>query len=238
MVNATEGWAVGGAGTILHYSNGTWETYTSPTSRDLYSAYMVNSTLGWATGRGGVILKYTLGDLQSSQSSTKCGEILFEIDAANIDALKTVPEAEIPEEGRPPVDFICDLFSINITNLTPGQKVNLTLTFPEPVPTDTEFWKHGPTIADPTPHWYQIMFEDNDGDNVIKVQFQDGGTGDGDLTVNSVINDPSGIGIPIPPPVPVGGILDGVFNFSSIIIAGISTVVLSIGIAFKKEHRK
>jgi photosystem II stability/assembly factor-like uncharacterized protein len=60
MVSASEGWAVGDGETILHYSNGSWSTVTSPIT-NLYSVSMVNAGEGWAVGESGTILNYTSG---------------------------------------------------------------------------------------------------------------------------------------------------------------------------------
>jgi photosystem II stability/assembly factor-like uncharacterized protein len=199
MIDVNEGWAVGGGGTILHYTSGTWNKYTSPTSRRLYSVFMINSTEGWAVGEEGSILKMTEVGTQVMNLSAPCGVVIFQVDEGLIEDLTSVPVEATPLEGRPPVNFPCDLFSFNITGLTPGQKVSITVTFPNPVPTDAEYWKYGPTLENPAPHWYQVPLQDNDGDNVIILEFQDGGIGDNDLTADGVIMEPGGIGIPHPP---------------------------------------
>ncbi len=236
MVNSTEGWAVGGSGTILHYTGGTWNNYTSPTTKDLFSVFMVNSTEGWAVGHRHILKYSESGGAQIMELSTKCGDVLFEVDAGNIENLTSVPAENMP--AKPSMDFICDFFSFNITELTPGQTVNITITFPNPVPTNATLWKHGPTTANPVPQWYQVPFGDNDGDNVIIVQFQDGGVGDNDLTANGVIMEPSGIGIPYPPPpLPLAGELvpNNLTSISTLLIAGISTIAVILAIVNKKN---
>jgi len=61
MVSGSDGWAVGSAGTILHYSGGSWSLYaTSPTTNHLYSVFMVSGSDGWAVGRYGTILHYSI----------------------------------------------------------------------------------------------------------------------------------------------------------------------------------
>ena len=61
MVTPSDGWIVGDGGVILHYSGGTWNSYTSPTTTDLNSVFMVSSTEGWAVGLNGLILHYSEG---------------------------------------------------------------------------------------------------------------------------------------------------------------------------------
>src|SRR5215469_8642620 len=50
MVSATNGWAVGDYGTILHYTGSQWTQVNSPTFNDLYSVAMVSASEGWAVG--------------------------------------------------------------------------------------------------------------------------------------------------------------------------------------------
>lgn len=57
MVSADEGWAVGDAGTILHYANRIWTPVTpSPTPNPLYSVSMVSAGEGWAVGASSLII--------------------------------------------------------------------------------------------------------------------------------------------------------------------------------------
>ena len=57
MVDASDGWAVGFNGAILHYSSGSWALVPSPTSNNLRSIFMLSSSDGWAAGDGGTILR-------------------------------------------------------------------------------------------------------------------------------------------------------------------------------------
>ena len=52
FVNASDGWAVGFGGTILHTTNGgaTWTVQNSGTTSDLYGVAFVNASDGWAVG--------------------------------------------------------------------------------------------------------------------------------------------------------------------------------------------
>jgi hypothetical protein len=56
-----EAWAVGDAGTIVHWNGNSWTTVTSPTASHLHSVAFNNVTNGWAvggSGDSGVILHY------------------------------------------------------------------------------------------------------------------------------------------------------------------------------------
>jgi hypothetical protein len=61
MMSASEGWAVGTGGLIVHYSQGTWTRVASPTSQALQSVAMVSAAEGWAVGDHGTVLHYARG---------------------------------------------------------------------------------------------------------------------------------------------------------------------------------
>lgn len=83
MVSANEGWAVGGGGTILHYSNGSWQIAPSPTSRILRSVAMVSASEGWAVGDFGTIVHYAAGTWQAVASPTTNGLLSVYMVSAN-----------------------------------------------------------------------------------------------------------------------------------------------------------
>jgi hypothetical protein len=65
MVSASEGWAVGDSGTILHYTGGSWQSVENPTSSTLTSVSMVSANEGWAVGPFDTILHYKEGSWQT-----------------------------------------------------------------------------------------------------------------------------------------------------------------------------
>ncbi len=58
MVSATDGWAVGSGGVILHWDGHNWTMAPSPTSSPLSSVAMVSATDGWIVGGFGTILRW------------------------------------------------------------------------------------------------------------------------------------------------------------------------------------
>ena len=136
-------------------------------------------------------------DIQSryfsfTKTATESGTAHFSTDNGNIQNLTAVPEAALPSEGKPNLQFPHGFFSFNITGLTTGQTVNVTIILPEDMPKITQYWKYH------TPEgWYQIPLGSNDGDNIITVQLTDGGTGDDDGDANGVIVDQGGPGTPL-----------------------------------------
>ena len=123
------------------------------------------------------------------QSATGTGNVSFVSDSGTIEDLTALNESDLPEENTA-IDFPHGLFSFNITGLSDGETVNVTINFPQDIPTTTEYWKYH------TPEgWYQIPMGSNDGDHIITIQLTDGGIGDDDGIANGVIVDQGGPGV-------------------------------------------
>jgi type II secretory pathway pseudopilin PulG/subtilisin-like proprotein convertase family protein len=141
----------------------------------------------------------------------------------------------------PDLDFPHGFFNFTIEGLADGGTVEVTITLPGDMPTTTEYWKYGPTVANPVNHWYQIPLGDNDGDNVVTITITDGGDGDYDLTANGAITEPGGPGQPPPPPpVPIGGIIVPVnkLEFVASWLALAALVVLAaLAVALARRRR-
>jgi hypothetical protein len=58
FISPTQGWAVGVAGILWHYSGDTWSKVIGPTSNHLYDVLLLSTTNGWAIGDAGTILHY------------------------------------------------------------------------------------------------------------------------------------------------------------------------------------
>ncbi|CAD6491548.1 MAG: von Willebrand factor type A domain protein [Candidatus Argoarchaeum ethanivorans] len=134
----------------------------------------------------------------SVETATGTGTAYFASDAGTIEDLAALNESDLPEEN-PNVDFPHGLFSFNITGLSYGETVNVTINFPEDIPTTAQYWKYNASSGE----WYQIPIGSNDGDNIITIMLQDGGIGDNDGVENGIISDPGAPGVPSAPPVPV-----------------------------------
>ena len=125
------------------------------------------------------------------ETATGAGTAYFELDNGVIEELISVDESTLPSEGKPDLEFPYGFFSFEITGLSPGQTVTVTITLPSDTPVGTQYWKYH------TPEgWYQIPIGDDDGDNVITIQLTDGGLGDDDGEANGIIVDVGGPGIP------------------------------------------
>lgn len=92
------------------------------------------------------------------------------------------------------------LVDLRLTTGAVGSAATVTLTYPNPLPPGTVYWKYGRTTANPVAHWYQFPGAVIAG-NTVTLTLTDGGDGDDDLTPNSVILDPGAPGVP-------GGVAD------------------------------
>jgi photosystem II stability/assembly factor-like uncharacterized protein len=91
MVSRDEGWAVGGGGSIFHYSGGAWMIAPSPTTAQLRSIAMISATDGWAVGENGTILHYTGGVWSTVASPTDS----FLYSVAMVSAMMAGPLAKL-----------------------------------------------------------------------------------------------------------------------------------------------
>jgi uncharacterized repeat protein (TIGR01451 family) len=125
------------------------------------------------------------------ETATGTGIACFDTDSGTIEDLVAVDESTLPEEGKPELVFPHGFFSFNITGLTQGQAVVVTLTLPDNVPVGTQYWKYHASEGG----WIRIPMGSDDGDNEITITLVDGGWGDDDGTANGVIVDQGGPGV-------------------------------------------
>lgn len=107
-----------------------------------------------------------------------------------------------PPAGSSPqgITFPFGLFDFAMLGCAPGGPVTITITYPQPVPAGAQYWKYGPTAANPAPHWYIIPATFSG--NTVTFTLTDGGLGDDDMTANGIIIDQGGPGIPPGGPIP------------------------------------
>jgi hypothetical protein len=155
-------------------------------------------------GTVGGLTIYAIKAVESeTATATGTGTAYFDADPSILDNLTPVSESELPEEGKPDLEFPHGFFSFDITLPAGHTTAIVTMTFPSPLPVGTQYWKYGPTPSDPTDHWYQLLVGDNDGDNVITITLVDGGLGDDNVVApDGMIIDQGAPGFSF---VPVGG---------------------------------
>jgi hypothetical protein len=83
-----------------------------------------------------------------------------------------------------------NLFDFVLDGCAPGETATLRITYPS-LPAHAQYWKHGPTPANPTAHWYRHPATVSG--NTITFSITNGGDGDDDLDgANSQIVDAGG----------------------------------------------
>lgn len=96
--------------------------------------------------------------------------------------------------GTPPpasLQFPYGLTDLAITNLNPGAGATVTLSYPQALPANTQYWKYGKQSAADTPHWYAFTGAIVSG-NTITLPLVDGASGDDDGIADGTITDPGG----------------------------------------------
>jgi len=143
-------------------------------------------------------------------TATGTGTATFQTNLGGIVDLTAIGEDDLPQDAQdsmPNANFPHGFFTFRIVGIPAGSTVTITITLPDPVTADTEYWKWGPEPSDLTDHWYQIPIDAIDG-NTITITLTDNGLGDDVLTgTDEMIIDQGGPGKPNPEekPTPVGG---------------------------------
>lgn len=122
---------------------------------------------------------------------TGSGDINISVSDGALIWNELVDEDDLPDTGKPELTFPFGFLYIEIADIEEGATVTVTLTYPDDIPTDAQYWKYNEI----TEEWYQFEFGSNDGDNIITLTLTDGGDGDMDDSENGYILDPGGIGL-------------------------------------------
>ncbi|MBN1850413.1 MAG: thrombospondin type 3 repeat-containing protein [Deltaproteobacteria bacterium] len=113
--------------------------------------------------------------------------------------VRTIDNPSISDAPRD-VEFGYAFFEFTCLHVGAGNTTTITLYLPLDTMPDT-YYKYGPTPTDPTPHWYEFMYDGQTGaeidenTNTITLHFVDGLRGDDDLDGdNGMITDVGGPG--------------------------------------------
>ena len=98
----------------------------------------------------------------------------------------------VPPVANPGITFPHGLFAFTVSACTVGSSVTFTILYPQVLPPGTQYWKYGPTIAQPAPHWYVLPAAIVG--NKVTFTIADGGLGDDDLLANGAVVDAGGPG--------------------------------------------
>jgi hypothetical protein len=109
-----------------------------------------------------------------------------------------VPVAHTPPVG---VTFPQGLFAFQVGGCGSGGSVTVTVTYPSSMPAGAQYYKYGPEPGNAAPHWYALAAGAPNNASVSSTSatftLVDGLSGDDDVTVNGVITDQGGPGVPL-----------------------------------------
>jgi hypothetical protein len=98
----------------------------------------------------------------------------------------------VPQANKPAsFEFPFGVVRFELINLSAGETVVVTLTFPDNVPTDAKYYKIHETAG-----WVEIPFGSNDGDTIITLQLTDGDATTDSDAVAGQITDPGALAVP------------------------------------------
>ncbi len=135
-----------------------------------------------ATGTGTIAASFTGG-------GATCG-----FTVAQFIPLQAGPAS--PPAGSAPAGLLFPqgLFDFTVAGCTAGSTITMAVVYPTPLPAGAQYWKYGPTAAQPAPHWYILPAAI--AGNTATFAITDGGLGDDDLAANGTIADQGGPGVP------------------------------------------
>ena len=166
------------------------------------------------TGSGTVSAAFTGGGPGCSLASARL--IALVGDAAS------PPAASVPAN----VLFPHGLFAFVGGGCGTGSTIVMTVTYPNALPAGTQYWKYGPTAAQPAAHWYALAAVI--AGNTASFSITDGGLGDDDLAANGSIVDQGGPGFPVPG---AGSAIPTLGEWALFLLAGL------LGVAGLRRHR-
>lgn len=161
----------------------------------------------WADQRAGptninLYLKKFAGPTSTASVPTFLGTVSFAATDGAFSELRALPPGSFPCAPAGYV-FPFGMFAFNITELAPGEKVQITITLPGAIPANIRYFKClGDTVIDCSAFTARL----NEG--TIILTLTDGGNGDSDHAANGTIVDPGGPAYPLvinTNPVPRGG---------------------------------
>ncbi len=137
------------------------------------------------------------GDISASLSGGGSGRWIFAPSGNGIDETAGfIPLSGHPKSPgvTPPLGYLFayGLFDFVLIEGEAGSAASLTITYPEALPEGSEFLMFGATTSNPTPHWYRYPSAVVSG-NSVTLSVTDGGSGDGELTANSLIRGQGGV---------------------------------------------
>jgi hypothetical protein len=179
---------VGNNGVIYHYDGISWNSMSSGTNQRIEHVWGSCDGNAFAVGFSGTILHYAFAPcfIQNGSVSTVQGQAIFSINAGSLSRLRALAPEAFPC-GEAGYFFPFGMFAFNITDLTAGQSVRITITLPAQLSLDAKYYKcQNGMIVDCS----SLVSRPNL--NTLILTIRDGGLGDSDGRANGTIVDPGG----------------------------------------------
>jgi hypothetical protein len=131
------------------------------------------------------------------ESATNQGPIIIRTSVGDIEGAVSIAESSLPAQGKPAnMTFPYGFIRFQVTHITAGATVTVTITYPGNVPSNAQYWKYSSTTG-----WTNMtsIMGGSSGGNMITLTLTDGGAGDEDGSANGVIVDDGGVAVPPPP---------------------------------------
>ncbi|NNE68926.1 MAG: tandem-95 repeat protein [Rhodothermales bacterium] len=129
----------------------------------------------------------------ASFPSATSGQYLSVASETGSELVGVVSSATPPATPPAGIDFPAGFLDFQVRGGTGNEASTLTI-YLEQGTTANAYYKYGPTPDNPTPHWYNFLYDGRTGavivGNEITLHFVDGERGDDDLTKDGVITDP------------------------------------------------
>ncbi|WOO31813.1 IPTL-CTERM sorting domain-containing protein [Diaphorobacter limosus] len=118
----------------------------------------------------------------------------------HLDAATTQTLASLGAPLPPGLAAPQGVVTLSLSGGTAGTAATVVLTYPQPLPAGTVYYKYGKTAVNPTNHWYSFSSGAAISGNTITLTLTDGADGDDDLAANGSISDPGGPVVPLGAP--------------------------------------
>ena len=167
-------------------------TFTSAGTKTLTATYAGDSNFNGSTSAG----EPHEALARTAQGNVGGGTVTADITGGTCIGFANNPSPSFPAAPTPlppGVTFPYGLFEFTAVCPSNGS-ITLTMTYPNPLPPGTQYWKFGPTADNNSPHWYVLPA--SLAGNTATFTITDGGLGDDDLTADGFIVDQGGPGVP------------------------------------------
>lgn len=115
-------------------------------------------------------------------------------DKGTLQDIRTYSAEDIAITTPDNINFPYGLFDYVITNVVPGDTVNVYIILPDNLPTNSRWYYYDITTGELIDYSHNVESL-TDGDNIVLVKLTDGEMGDTNGQKDGIIDDPSGLGI-------------------------------------------